>query len=57
MNAILMIQTQIMFDFVPGCGPDNTWPEQTISCSDWTEQRKLKDRLSVLTMAYHNLGS
>ena len=37
MNAVLMIQTQIIFDFVPGCGPDNIWPAQTISCTDWTD--------------------
>jgi hypothetical protein len=46
-----------MVDFIPGVGPDNTWPEITVSTNGFGEQRALKDRISVLTIAYHNLGS
>ena len=56
-QAILLIQTSLMVDFMPGVGPDDIWPEVTNSTDGFADQRALKDRISVLTIAYHNLGS
>jgi hypothetical protein len=56
-QAILLVQTSLMVDFMPGVGPDDSWPETTMSTNGFADQRALKDRISVLTIAYHNLGS